>query len=446
MKTVISRRTIARLVSFSLAIIAVLGAADLIYMRKLSRAENFIEYGYRQAVEDLASSADKISSTLTKGLYSGSPAMMTRLSNELLSEASTAKNALTKLPVYNTSLERTEKFLTQIGNYASSISAAASRGEETSYEDYSRLSALCQNAKELSKQLWEMQSRFLSDDKTITQLFADIDSGEQSFITDGFAKLEDGFSSTPKLIYDGPFSDHILERTPRLIQGASQVNEDEARRRAAQYCGMEDWQLKTVEGGEQGKMPSYCFRADGIYCAVTQNGGYISYLIKSREPRTSKITPAEAEVYARSYLDSLAISGMKKTYYETYNNVCTINYAYEDNGVTCYTDLIKISVAMDNGEILGFDARGFIVNHHERNLGEPVLSEQECQEKLSPMLSVVKSALAVIPTNSVDEKLCWEFKCKTSNDDTVLVYINSKTGDEEDILILLETDESQLTV
>ena len=74
---------------------------------------------------------------------------------------------------------------------------------------------------------------------------------------------------------------------------------------------------------------------------------------------------------------------------------------------------------MDNGEILGFDARGFIVNHHERNLGEPVLSEQECQEKLSPMLSVVDSALAVIPTNSVDEKLCWEFKCKTSNDDTV---------------------------
>ncbi len=446
MKTVISRRTIARLVSFSLAIIAVLGAADLIYMRKLSRAENFIEYGYRQAVEELASSADKISSTLTKGLYSGSPAMMTRLSNELLSEASTAKNALTKLPVYNTSLERTEKFLTQIGNYATSVSAAAARGEETSYDDYSRLSTLCQNAKELSRQLWEMQSRFLSDDKTITQLFADIDSGGQSFITEGFAKLEDGFASTPKLIYDGPFSDHILERNPRMTQGASAVSEDDARRRAAQYCGMEDWQLKSVEGGEQGKMPSYCFSTDGVYCAVTKNGGYISYLIKNRQPRSTKLTPAEAEVYARSYLDSLAISGMRKTYYETYNNVCTINYAYEEDGVTCYTDLIKISVAMDNGEILGFDARGFIVNHHERSMGQPVLSEQECQEKLSPMLSVVDSSLAVIPTNSVDEKLCWEFKCKTSNDDTVLVYINSQTGDEEDILILLETDVSQLTV
>lgn len=446
MKTVISRRTIARIVSFSLAIIAVLGAADLIYMRKLSRAENFIEYGYRQAVEDLASSADKISSTLTKGLYSASPAMMTRLSNELLSQASTAKNALTKLPVYNSDLEQTEKFLAQIGNYASSLSAAAARGEETSYEDYSRLSALCRNAKELSRQLWEMQSRFLSDDKTITDLFADMDAGGQSFISDGFAKLEDSFSSTPKLIYDGPFSDHILERTPRLTQGASVISQEDAQSHAAQYCGVEDWQLKPVEGGEQGRMPSFCFQGDGVYCAVTKNGGYISYLIKSREPRSSRITPAEAAVYARGYLDSLGITGMQKTYFETYNNVCTINYAFEENGVTCYTDLIKVSVAMDNGEVLGFDARGFIVNHHERDLGEPALSEQECQEKLSPMLSVVKSSLAVIPTNSVDEKLCREFVCKTSEDDTVLVYINAQTGDEEDILILLETDESQLTV
>ncbi len=446
MKTVISRRTIARIVSFSLAIIAVLGAADLIYMRRLTRAESFIEYGYRQAVEDLASSADKISSTLTKELYSGSPAMMTRLSNELLSQASTAKNALTKLPIYSTDLEQTEKFLTQIGNYASSLSAAAARGEEISYEDYSRLNTLCRNAKELSKQLWEMQSKFLSDDKTITDLFSDMEAGGESFVSDGFSKLEDSFSSTPKLIYDGPFSDHILERTPLMIQGASAINEETAQRRAAQYCGVEDWQLKAVEGGEQGRMPSFCFQGDGVYCAVTKNGGFISYLIKSREPSSSKITPAEAAVYARAYLDSLAIAGMQKTYYETYNNVCTINYAYEDDGVTCYTDLVKVSVAMDNGEILGFDARGFLVNHHERNLGEPVLSEQECQEKLSPMLSVVKSSLAVIPTDSVDEKLCWEFKCKTSNDDTVLVYINSKTGDEEDILILLETDESQLTV
>ena len=121
MKTVISRRAIARLVSFSLAIIAVLGAADLIYMRRLREAERQIEYGYMQAVDELASSADKLSSTLSKGLYAATPTMMARLSSELISEANTAKTALTKLPVSNINLEKTEKFFSQIGNYAYSL-------------------------------------------------------------------------------------------------------------------------------------------------------------------------------------------------------------------------------------------------------------------------------------------------------------------------------------
>lgn len=446
MKTVISKRAIARIVSFSLAIIAVLGAADLMYMRKLANAEQMIEYGYRQAVEDLASSADKISATLTKGLYSHSPSMMTRLSNELISEAGNAKGALTKLPVSQMNLEKTEKFLSQIGNYAYSMSRRASAGEEISYEDYSRLKTLCQNSKELSDRLWELQARFMSNDKTIAALFNELEDGGSSFITDGFSTLEDGLSSTPKLIYDGPFSDHILEKTPAMLEGAEEVTQEDAQTKAAAYCGLQDWELKLSESGEVGKMPSYCFYANGVNCAVTKNGGLISYMIKSREVRDSQITPEQAVDYANSYLESLGIESMKKTYYETYNNVCTINYAYNDGGITCYTDLIKVSVALDNGEILGFDARGFIVNHHKRSFPEPKLGDAECMDKLSPELSVVSSSLAVIPTDNIKERLCREYRCKASDGITVLVYINCETGEEEDILILLETEQSSLTI
>ena len=60
MKTVVSKRTLARIVSFSLAIIAVLGASNIIYMNRLRSAGNKIEYGYMLAVEDLAESADKL--------------------------------------------------------------------------------------------------------------------------------------------------------------------------------------------------------------------------------------------------------------------------------------------------------------------------------------------------------------------------------------------------
>lgn len=446
MKTVISRRTIARIVSFSLAIIAVLGAADLIYMRKLALANSTIEYGYRQAVEDLAQSADKISATLTKGLYARSPAMMAKLSNHLISETGAAREALSRLPVAEVNLERTEKFLSQIGNYAYSLSAAAADGSDPSYEDYSKMTSLCKSAEEISNELWEMKSRLLADDRAVSELFRSMDGGAGSFISDSFSKLEEGLGSSPKLIYDGPFSDHILDKTPAMTKGAETVSRDDAAKKAAPYCGVEDWQLKDCVSGEEGKMPSYCFFADGVNCAVTKQGGYISYMMKHREVRNSKLTPAEAEVYARAYLDSLGVTNLKSTYHETYNNVCTVNFAYSDNDITCYTDLIKVSVALDNGEILGYDGRGYIVNHRERNMGEPRLGSAECQEKLSPALRVVNTALAIIPTDSIEEKLCWEFKCKSEDDKTVLVYINSETGAEEEILILLEMADSTLTI
>ncbi len=446
MKTVISRRTIVRLVSFSLAIIAVLTAANIIYMNRLTVANRQIENGYMQAVEELAESADKLSQSLTKGLYASSPEMMSELSNELVLRANSAREALSKLPVANIDLERTEKFFSQIGNYAHALSEKAADGAEPSYEDYSKMDMLCRSAAELSDKLWEMKTRLLTNGKTISELFEDIDNGLDSFVLDGFEDIEDGFDNTPKLIYDGPFSDHILDKTPKMLENAPSVSREDAAKKAAAYCGLEEWELRNEESMEEGKMPSYRFYADGVSCAVTKNGGYISYMLKNRQVKSSEISPEDAQVYARAYLDSMGIEGMEVTYHETYNNVCTINYAYNDDGVTCYTDLIKVSVALDNGEILGFDARGFLVNHFDRDLPEPSIGSEECQEKLSPMLSVVKTSLAVIPSDSVEEKLCWEFKCTTEDDRTVLVYVNCQTGVEEDILILLETGQSTLTV
>ncbi len=445
MKTIISRRTLVRIISFSAAIIAVLAAADIMYMFRLSRAESSIEYGYQEAVEELAQSADKISATLTKGLYASSPQMMQKLSSELMSEATNAKNALTKLPVATSNLEKTEKFLSQIGNYAYSLSEAAADGSSPSYEDYQTMSALCDNAEAFSDELWSLKSKLLSNDKTISELFSELEDGGESFLSDSLTTVEDGFENTPKLIYDGPFSDHILEKTSAMLENAEEISEDEAREIAARYCGLEEYQLKTAEYSEEGTMPSYRFSANGVSCSVTKNGGYVSYMLRRQSVRSSNLTAEEAVETAKEYLENLGIEDMTETYYETYNGVCTVNFAFEQDGVTCYTDLIKVAVALDDGEITGYDARGFLMNHVERELSEPTLSETECQSNLSPMLSVTSSGIAVIPTDSVEEKLCYEYKCQSTDGKTVLVYVNTETGEEEDILILLETEGSVLT-
>lgn len=438
-----TRRGIVRAISFSIAIVLVLAAANIVYMKELEAANNVIESGYREAVEELASSADKISSTLTKGKYSNDAAMTARLANELITQSNIAKEALLKLPVSSFDLEDTNKFLSQIGNYAYSLSEKAARGEAYDISDTDNLNALSDMAEQFSSLLWQIKNKMLSSDEDLYEMFEDLD---ELLILQDLTDLESGFDEMPKLIYDGPYSDHILEKTPKMTEGAKTVTLEQATEKAAMLLGVEAWEVSSTDTGEEGKMPSYCFWTENGYAAVTKQGGYLNYMIKSRNVRDDEIEEEEAVRLAQLYLDSLGIENMESTYYEEYNNVLCVNFAYRDGDTICYTDLIKVSVAMDNGEILGFDARGFIVNHYERDLAEPVISETEAQGKLSPFLKVTDSRLALIPTDSVEEKLCWEFKCGTDDDETILVYINAQTGVEEEILILLITDSGTLTI
>lgn len=439
----ISRRGLVRVISFSLALIFVLAAANFVYMKKIEKMSYVIESGYQEAIEELASSADKISSALTKGRYSNDAAMMARLSNELITSADTAKEALLKLPVSSVDLEGTNKFLSQIGNYAYSLSEKAARGEAHEISDTDNLKSLSKTATDFSNAVWALKSKMLTQDDDLYEIFDDLDD---LIILDDLADLESGFDETPKLIYDGPYSDHILEKTPKMIQNAEEVSVEEATEKAARALNLEGWELTLSETGEEGKMPSYCFSSENGYAAVTKHGGYLNYMIKSRNVLDDEMETKEALRLARLYLDSLGIENMQSTYYEEYNNVLCVNFAYRDGEVLCYTDLIKVSVALDNGEIMGFDARGFIVNHYERDLPSPKISEAEAQQKLSPFLKVTSSQLALIPTDAVDEKLCWEFKCQSDDDEAILVYINAETGVEEDILILLISDDGTLTI
>lgn len=445
MKTTVTRRGIIRFASFMAAIIAVLAISNAIYMTRISKLESAIEAGYSSAVEDLAQSAEQISAVLTKGRYASTPKMMTRLSNELTMRSGAAKSALESLPVREMELDNLEKFLAQVGNYAFALSEKAASGGSLSDEDLKNVAELESCAEKLSDKLWELRARALSSDSSISELFEDVDGEIGKFLADGFSEIENGLSEMPKLIYDGPFSDHILEKRPLMTEGKAEISEEEAAEKAAAALGVESYRVLKCEAAEEGNMPAYCFYCDGGRCAVSKAGGYIVYSMKYRNVRDEIISPEEAVASAENYLKNLGIESMTPTYHECYNGVCTINFAYDDGGKICYTDLIKVSAALDNGEILGFDARGFLVNHRERDFGEPKISEEEALEKISKSLSPESVRLAVIPTDSVEEKLCYEVKCKADGRN-ILVYVNAMTGDEEEILILLEVDGGTLTV
>ncbi|MBQ5813944.1 MAG: germination protein YpeB, partial [Clostridia bacterium] len=145
-------------------------------------------------------------------------------------------------------------------------------------------------------------------------------------------------------------------------------------------------------------------------------------------------------------LNAHGFSNMNESYYTVYENHIAINYAYNQNDITVYPDLIKITVALDNGEILGMEARGYVMCHTDRSLEPPLFSIEEGGMKISSDLSIESKRLALIPTSGENEVLCYEYVCTNENGDHIIVYVNTLTGQEENIYMLIEDENGILAI
>ena len=178
--------------------------------------------------------------------------------------------------------------------------------------------------------------------------------------------------------------------------------------------------------------------------SISKKGGHIVIANYNREIKEERIQIEEANEIGKNFLNSLGIHDMKPTYYLKQNGTVTVNYAYTQDNVTIYPDLIKLKLALDNGEILGMETNGYLNNHTVREIAEPSLSIEEAKAKLNKKLNITSEGLAIIPTEWLTELFCYEFKGRINETD-FLVYINALTGKEEDILVIVETPNGILT-
>ena len=150
----------------------------------------------------------------------------------------------------------------------------------------------------------------------------------------------------------------------------------------------------------------------------------------------------DARTYAADFLTHCGFTDMQESYYTVSDGICTINYAYTENGYICYPDLIKVSVSLADGTVLSADCRGYVMNHKARTYTAPAVTREAAEANVSPLLTVTDTRLAVIPTDSGGEVLTYEFHCKNESAEEFLVYISTQTGYEEEILLLLYADDA----
>lgn len=439
-----TRRSYIRITSYIMFGLIILIITLITNTATMTSYKNQLELSYQQSLVELDECLDKVNTDLTKSLYSNSSGELYDLSRDLYSQCSVAKNAVSRLPISQMELRNVYKFLSQASDYAQYIGSKIQNGEAITEKEHKNLLALLGYAQKFSKATAQMVSIVDGGARIVEGEVSSSGEIDVSSLSNGFSKSANTFKDFPTLLYDGPFSDQVLDKHSEMVKNSSVRSKNECRDIAANALGVKRMNMN-FEADEQSKIPCYTFTCGRYTISVTKQGGYIKSILYSGIINESSISTENAINLAKSFLNSIGYRNMAESYYTISNNVCTINFAYCEKGVYYYSDLIKCSVSMSDGKIVSLDAQTYLTNHTDREPYKISKNADKYIGKVSPFLTVNSTKKCVIPKENGTEVACIEYSC-TSKDtgEDALVYINSQTGIEEDIMLLINTDNGTL--
>ncbi len=472
-------RKMMSLVILLVAIIALLGT---IAYRKEMQYRQLSENGYNNAFYQLNEYVNNVEKFLAKATISNSSKHANETLTNLIRESALAQAYLSRLPIATQDLENTEKFLNQVGDYSYSLVKKTTTGSNLSQEELDNLTQLHEYSVDLENTLNELESELYSG----TIKWGELEKkGKNAFDTEkdnisqsSFSSIEEDLHQYEGLIYDGAYSENSTNNQQKALTG-DEIDIENAKKIATDFIGKDkiseiyesdNSQEKDEDRGnskeeetnnisnsknqgsqsDTANIECYNFTAKTINkseytISVSKKGGHVILMNCNRQIQEQSINEEDAVKIGKEFLEKNNYKNMKETYYLSNENILTVNYAYMQNEITMYPDLIKIKIALDNGEILGVETTKYINSHtDERAIGQIKITKEEAIKLINPKLEIKSTDMAIIPTEWNTEVLCWEIKGKSANNDFI-VYINASTGEEEDILMIVDTPNGTLT-
>ena len=451
----IKRLRKGHMLSIICTFLVIIIALIVVIWNKQREAKQTAENSYNMAFYELVNYVQDIETYLAKALISNTPEHGAETLTNVWREANLAQTYLSRLPIESQELESTAKFLNQVSDYSFSLSRKNIYNEELTEEDLSNLK--------------QLHSYSLELENTLNQLSDDINSGRikwdeltkkgtvafaQQVSTDtigGFSNIEEELHEYSGLIYDGAFSEHITGVKKKGLTG-DDIEENQAKDIVQNFIGNNYVEkIESLGYAENATIPSYNFYLKtkndvNMNMSISKKGGHVISLNSDREVNTEIISQEDANEIGKQFLNDKGFKDMRETYFLKENGIVTINYAYVKDDVVVYSDLIKVKVALDNGEVLGIETTGYLNNHTEdRDVTNVKISKEEAKNTINKDLEIKSEGLAIIPTEYKTEILCYEFKGNVEGRD-FLVYINAENGREEDILVIENTPNGTLTM
>ncbi len=418
------------------------------------RQKQLAQDGYNKAMYQMVGYVNNVETELAKLQITNTTKITSTTLANIWKQASLAKENLESLPSTQNDMSNASKYLTQLSDYSYYLLKKVVQNEKISDDEYAKISKLYESSRKLDDVMssiyndlndgrikWDELEK-ISDEK--------LENSEVTTTVSNISNISKTFQEYEGLIYDGAFSDHILTQNPKYLSD-NIVSKEEAKNNITQIFGSDN--IEYISDGEEsnGRIDLYDFQlklknSDVVRdISMTKNDGKLYLMIGDRKVEEEKISMEEASDIGIEFLRKIGIENVKQTYYLKTENFAIINFAAFENNVTIYPDLVKVKVALDNGEVSSVECQGYVFNHEKRSDIKPSISIDEARKQINKNIKILSEGIAIIPTESKNEILTYEFKGKIDERE-FLIYINAKTGQEERILLILYTEGGILTM
>ena len=394
-----------------------------------------IENLYHRIDDDL----NDVDVSLSKLSAAASPRQTVLLLGDVWRATGSAGAAMALLPLSHADSCDMSQFVTRCGDYAHALMGRVLQGLALTDEDKRQL----QDMRTACAQIRQVAGDAIQSGDYVAADAVDGGCYQQT-------QSEAAISEYPTLIYDGPFSESAENQAPQSDPG-QRITAQQAQT-AAQ---------KLFPGGQiqawayvPGALPVYELTVNTtdrglVSLSLTERGGQmLSFMASPTGDRNDPPSDQESErlkATALSFLQELGVEDPAAAYAQYYQGLAVLNFAPRQDGVILYSDLVKVYLDRDTGEVMGLDARNYRLNHRTRALPRPQISERQAAEYVSDSLHIEHTDLALIPLTQQTEVLCYEFKA-TRDGTFYIVYVNALTGEEEQIFQVINSEEGDLVV
>ena len=162
------------------------------------------------------------------------------------------------------------------------------------------------------------------------------------------------------------------------------------------------------------------------FAQFTAQGGKLLLLDSYKECKDRNFNADACIGIAEKFLTGLGYEGLAPVWVSEAGVQCDINFAYMQNGVVCYNDLVKVKVCEERGAVTGLEARSYLMNHTERELPAPAIAQSKIERAAASRMELVGVRLALIPVEG-QETLAYEIN-GTHAGSEYYAYLVAKSG------------------